>query len=77
MCGMLVWLKSENPELTPYLNKTILDTAKRIANQAWRGNVVIAGRKVRGTLTLVDEDTIEIRACNGISCAKAKLFRVR
>lgn len=76
MCGRLVWLRDANADLTPYLNKTILDTARRIGNQTWRGSVVIAGHKARGTLTLVDRDTLEIRACNGAVCATAQLFRV-
>ena len=36
MCGKLVWLQSPSKELSPYLNKLVLDTAKRIGNQTWR-----------------------------------------
>lgn len=75
MCGKLVWLQSPSKELSPYLNKLVLDTAKRIGNQTWRGGVDIAGHKARGTITLVDRNTLDIKACNGATCAQFQLYR--
>jgi hypothetical protein len=75
MCGKLIWSKDQSPAVARYVNTTIVDTARRIANQQWRGVAVIGGNRFRGTLTLLDRDTLHIRACNGFVCGEFDLYR--
>lgn len=75
MCGTLVWAKDESPEVSRYLNTTVLDTARRVGNQEWYGVTTIAGNRFRGTLTLVNRDQLHIKACNGLVCGEFNLYR--
>ena len=75
MCGTLVWSKDQSPEARRLLNTMVVDTARRVGNQEWYGVTNIAGNRFRGTLTLVDRDTLHIKACNGLFCGEFDLFR--
>lgn len=75
MCAKVVWLKDGSPEAQRLVNTTVVDTARRVGNQEWYGVTNIAGHRFRGTLTLVDEDTLHIRACNGLVCGEFDLYR--
>ncbi|MBN9311144.1 MAG: DUF2147 domain-containing protein [Devosia sp.] len=78
VCAKLVWLRADarTPENLPYLNSYVLMGAKRALDNKWRGSAEYMGETVKGTLTLVDGDTITINGCKGALCQKFELTRI-
>jgi uncharacterized protein (DUF2147 family) len=78
VCAQLVWLREDarTPETLPYLNTYVLIGAKRALNNKWRGEAEYLGETVKGTLTLVDADTMTINGCKGALCQKFELSRL-
>ena len=78
VCAKLVWLRSDarTAENLPYLNTYVLLNAKRALNNKWRGEAAYQGEVVKGTLTLVDSDTLTINGCKGALCQKFELSRI-
>ena len=78
VCAKLVWLREDarTPENLPYLNSYVLMGAKRALENKWRGSAEYMGETVKGTLTLVDGDTITINGCKGALCQKFELTRI-
>jgi uncharacterized protein (DUF2147 family) len=78
VCAKLVWLRDDakTPENLPYLNSYVLRDADRALENKWRGSAEYMGEVVKGTLTLVDGDTITINGCKGALCQKFELTRI-
>ncbi|WP_423068891.1 DUF2147 domain-containing protein [Devosia sp. CN2-171] len=78
VCAKLVWLRDDarTAENLPYLNSYVLMGAKRALENKWRGSAEYMGEVVKGTLTLVDGDTITINGCKGALCQKFELTRI-
>lgn len=78
VCAKLVWLRSDarTPDNLPYLNSYVLRDAKRALENKWRGSAEYMGEVVKGTLTLVDSNTITINGCKGALCQKFELTRI-
>lgn len=78
VCAQLVWLREDarTPENLPYLNSYVLVGAKRALENKWRGSAEYLGEIVKGTLTMVDGDTITINGCKGALCQKFELSRI-
>ena len=78
VCAKLVWLRSDarTAENLPYLNTYVLLNAQRALNNKWRGEAAYQGEVVKGTLTLVDSDTLTINGCKGALCQKFELSRI-
>lgn len=78
VCAKLVWLRDDarTPQNLPYLDSYVLKGAKRALDNKWRGDAEYMGDVVKGTLTLVDDDTITINGCKGALCQKFELRRL-
>ncbi|HHY50846.1 MAG TPA: DUF2147 domain-containing protein [Alphaproteobacteria bacterium] len=78
VCARLVWLREDvrTPENLPYLNSYVLVGAKRALENKWRGEAEYLGELVKGTLTMVDADTMTINGCKGALCQKFVLTRM-
>jgi uncharacterized protein (DUF2147 family) len=78
VCAKLVWLRDDarTPENLPYLNSYVLRDAARALENKWRGSAEYMGEVVKGTLTLVDGNTITINGCKGALCQKFELTRI-
>ena len=78
VCAKLVWLRPDarTPDNLAYLNSCVLLGAKRALENKWRGTAEYMGEVVKGTLTLVDADTITINGCKGALCQKFELTRI-
>ena len=74
----LVWLRDDarTSENLKYLNQYVLIGAKRAVENKWRGQAEYLGEVVKGTLTLVDGDTMTINGCKGALCQKFELTRL-
>jgi uncharacterized protein (DUF2147 family) len=78
VCAKLVWLREDarTAENLPYLNSYVLMGAKRALENKWRGQAEYQGELVKGTLTLVDANTMTINGCKGALCQKFALTRI-
>jgi uncharacterized protein (DUF2147 family) len=78
VCAQLVWLRDDarTPENLQYLNSYVLLGAKRALENKWRGQAEYLGEVVKGTLTLVDDNTLTINGCKGALCQKFELSRL-
>ena len=78
VCAQLVWLRDDarTSENLQYLNQYVLIGAKRAVENKWRGQAEYLGEVVKGTLTLVDGDTMTINGCKGALCQKFELNRL-
>lgn len=78
VCARLVWLRADakTPENLGYLDSYVLKGAKRALENKWRGAAEYMGEVVKGTLTLVDSNTITINGCKGALCQKFELTRI-
>jgi uncharacterized protein (DUF2147 family) len=78
LCAMLTWLRDDarTPENLALLNKMVVQGAKPTAENKWRGTVAYDGRRVSGSVTLVDEDRMTLTGCQLIACKKLDFVRV-
>jgi uncharacterized protein (DUF2147 family) len=78
VCAKLTWLRDDarTPENLAYLNTWVLKGAPRAMNNKWRGEAEYLGEVVKGTLTLIDGDTMTINGCKGALCQKFELVRL-
>lgn len=78
VCARLVWLRDDarTAENLEYLDSYVLKGAKRALENKWRGSAEYMGEVVKGTLTLVDGNTITINGCKGALCQKFELTRI-
>jgi uncharacterized protein (DUF2147 family) len=78
VCAKLVHLGGEarTPENMTYLNTYVLKGAKRVLENKWRGAADYMGELVKGTLEVIDADTMTINGCKGALCQKFELSRI-
>ena len=65
LCGTLIWLGNgaDNAENLPYLNTLMIDHAKPVAPNRWKGDLHIYGQTAGGTITQVSDDHITLQGC--------------
>lgn len=78
LCAKLVWLRDDvrTADNLPYLNTYVLMGARRVVGDKWRGEADYLGETVKGTLSMVDSDTMTINGCKGLVCQKFTLTRI-
>ncbi len=78
VCAKLVYLGGEaaTPENMQYLNQYVLLGAKRALENKWRGDAEYLGETVKGTMTMVNANTMTINGCKGALCQKFELVRL-
>lgn len=78
VCAKLVWLRDDarTAENLGYLNSYVLKGARRALENKWRGSAEYLGEVVKGTLTLVDGNTMTINGCKGALCQTFELTRI-
>jgi hypothetical protein len=59
-----------------FLNRAFVLNSKPGRKNKWRGEADYLGEVVRGTLTMVDADTMTINGCKGALCQKFELNRL-
>ena len=76
LCGWMTYGFDPSPQVQRYVGKLVLDRARRIGPQAWKGDLVFAGHRMNGTMTLVEPNRLEIDACVAIIiCGKFNMYR--
>jgi uncharacterized protein (DUF2147 family) len=78
LCGTLIWLGNgaDNAENLPYLNTMMIDHARPVTPNEWKGDLHIYGQTAGGTITQVSEDQITLKGCVlGIICKTYQMYR--
>jgi hypothetical protein len=65
LCGTLIWLGNgaDNAENLPYLNTLLIDHARQVRPNQWKGDLNIYGQRASGTITQVGENQITLKGC--------------
>ncbi len=78
LCAQLVWLRDDakTPDTLPLLNHYVVMNAKMALTNKWRGEAQYQGETVKGTITMVDANTMTLDGCKGALCKLLQLKRV-
>ncbi|MGN6099736.1 MAG: DUF2147 domain-containing protein, partial [Devosia sp.] len=78
LCAQLIWLSesARTPENVKLLNKYVLMNARMALTNKWRGEARYQGETVKGTITMVDADTMTLNGCKGALCKQFELKRL-
>jgi uncharacterized protein (DUF2147 family) len=76
LCGIMTYTRDQDPRLVRNVGKQIIDHAKRVGPQSWKGDLIFAGQKMNGTMTLAG-DELKFDGCAYlVICGKFSLFRM-
>ena len=77
LCATLVWLRDDarKPKNLRYLNKTVVKAAQ-VADNRWRGSVNIDGKRAKGSITMIDADSIRVEGCKALFCRTIAFERI-
>ena len=78
LCAQLTWLRDDakNADTLPMLNKYVLMDARMALTNKWRGEAQYEGETVKGTITMVDANTMTLDGCKGALCKLLQLKRI-
>jgi uncharacterized protein (DUF2147 family) len=78
LCAKLVWLREDtrSKETLPYLNTFLVEKAKQVDDNRWKGKVHIFGQTLNGTITLARADRIDLEGCLFVFCKSFELKRI-
>ena len=78
LCGTLIWLGNgaDNAENLPYLNTLLIDHARLVKPNQWKGDLSIYGQRASGTITQVSDDQITLKGCVAfVICKTYQMYR--
>ena len=78
LCSTLIWLGrgADNAENLPYLNMLMIDHARQVGPNRWKGDLHLYGQSAAGTITQVGADQITLRGCVAIIlCKSYQMYR--
>ena len=78
LCGTLIWLGNgaDNAENLPYLNTMMIDHARQVKPNQWKGDLSIYGQRAGGTITQVSDDQITLKGCVAfVICKTYHMYR--
>jgi uncharacterized protein (DUF2147 family) len=78
LCAKLTWLREDarTPENLALLNKLVVQNAKPVDENKWRGTVKYDGHSVAGAVTLVNANTMKLSGCQLIACKRVDFVRL-
>nr|WP_295890422.1 DUF2147 domain-containing protein [uncultured Devosia sp.] len=78
LCGTLIWLGNgaDNAENLPYLNTLLIDHARQVKPNQWKGDLNIYGNRASGTITQIGADQITLKGCVAfVICKTYQMYR--
>ncbi|MDB5588295.1 MAG: hypothetical protein JWP26_3265 [Devosia sp.] len=78
LCAKLTWLRADarTPENLALLNKPVVQNAKSIDENKWRGMVKYDGHEVLGSVTLVNANEMKLSGCQLVACKQVDFVRL-
>jgi uncharacterized protein (DUF2147 family) len=76
LCAWMTYAFDQSPQVQRYVGTQVLDRARRVGPQSWKGDIVFAGYRMNGKMTLIKPNEMEIDGCVAfIICGKFSMFR--
>jgi hypothetical protein len=76
LCGIMTYSRDPDPRLQRNVGRQIVDRARRVGPQSWKGDLIFAGQRLNGTMTLAG-DELKFDGCAYlIICGQFSLFRM-
>lgn len=78
LCAELTWLRDDQrtPQNLRLLNANVVDGARPVAENAWKGRVRFNGQSATGTIELVSNQVIEVSGCKLGMCRSFQFNRI-
>jgi uncharacterized protein (DUF2147 family) len=76
LCAELIWLGNgaDSPENLPYLNTMLIDHARQVKPNQWKGTLNIYGQRADGTITQVGRNKVQIKGCVALVLCKTYMM---
>lgn len=76
LCGWLRYARDQSQRVQRYVNKPVMEKAERVGPRTWKGQIVLSGHRIYGTMALAKEDTFVVDGCVAlIICGEFNLYR--
>lgn len=76
LCGVMTYSRDPDKRLQAAVGTMVLNHAKRVGPQSWKGDLIFSGQKLNGTMTL-DGDVMRFKGCAYIVvCGDFNLYRM-
>ena len=77
ICAKLTWLRKDarNEDNLRYLNKYVVEGARAVELNKWRGTVNYKGEAIAGSMTLVGA-VMNLQGCKGVFCQSMQFQRL-
>jgi uncharacterized protein (DUF2147 family) len=78
LCAKLTWLRDDarTAENLPYLNRFVVKGAIPAGTNSWQGELSYEGDVFDGKMTMVSEDALKLRGCQGMFCKSMNFVRL-
>lgn len=78
LCAKLTWLRddAQTAENLPYLNRFVVQGAVPNGANSWQGKLSYEGDVFEGKMTMVSEDALKLRGCQGMFCKSMNFVRL-
>lgn len=79
LCATLTWLGNgaDNKDNLPYLNTRIIDHARPVAPNKWKGDLHLYGHTASGTITQISDNQLSIQGCLlVVLCKTFQMYRM-
>lgn len=76
LCGWLRYARDDSQRVQQYMNKMVMERAERVGSREWKGDLVLSGHRMYGTMRLAKRDRLEFDGCVAlIICGEFNLYR--
>lgn len=76
LCGWLRYARDNSQRVQRYVDKMVMERAKRVGTRQWKGDLVLSGHRMYGTMRLAKRDRLEFDGCVAlIICGEFNLYR--
>jgi len=78
ICAKLTWLRedAQTKDNLALLNSYVVKGAVPAGEDSWEGNLAYEGDVYAGQVTMVSEDTMKLKGCQGMFCKSMSFSRV-
>lgn len=78
ICAKLIWLRKDarTPDNLAYLNKWVVNGARPVNDNSWKGTVRFDGQTVGGQVTLVGGNSMQLKGCKLAFCKSVEFRRI-
>jgi uncharacterized protein (DUF2147 family) len=78
LCAKLTWLRedAQTADNLAYMNRYVVKGAKQEDENSWRGNLAYEGDVFAGQMTMVSDNNLKLKGCQGMFCKSMNFVRM-